>query len=194
MQVGNQLGQIAVTFNDRIRKFPWMTGRKTKTFNPGNFMHNSQQSSKITYLAIIHQSAISINVLPQEIDFLYTLLCQTGNFRQYIIQGAGKFLTSSIRYYTKRTIFRTTFHNRNESRPTIDSRRWQMIKFFNFGKRNINLRKACFLLIINQARQSVKCLRAKHYIYKRCAFYDCFTFLGSYTARDTDNQIWFFIF
>ena len=69
-----------------------------------------------------------------------------------------------------------------------------MIKFFNFGKRNINLRKACFLFILNQAWQTMKCLRTKHYIYKRCAFYDCLTFLGSYTTRNADNQIWFFIF
>ena len=84
MQVRNQLGQIAVAFDNRIGKLARVAGGKPHAFDAGNFVHDAQQSGEVADFTVVGQTAVGVDVLPQQIDFFYALLRQIGDFGQHV--------------------------------------------------------------------------------------------------------------
>ena len=54
----------------------------------------------------------------------------------------GAHIAARIRHHAKAAIFAASLHNGNESSYTFCTCERQMVKFFDFGKRNIHLRAA----------------------------------------------------
>ena len=177
VQVGNEFGQVAVAFDDGVGEFARVAGGEAQAFDAGDFVHDAQQGGEVADAAVVHCAAIGVDVLSEQVDFFYALLCEAGDFGEHVVQGAGKFFAACVGDDAEGAVFGTAFHNGNERAATFDAGGGQVVEFFDFGKGDVHLCVAAGFLIRNHFGEAVQGLRAKDDIDIGGAFDDVFAFL-----------------
>src|SRR5262245_24754349 len=84
------------------------------------------------------QTAIIIHILPQKRHLTHALLRQLCDLHDDIIKWPADLLTAGIWHNAETAILAASFHDRNEGRYAIGMRLWQVIKFLNFRKTDVD--------------------------------------------------------
>ena len=176
MQVGNEFGQVAVAFDDGVGEFARVAGGERRRSMPG-IRARCAAGGEVADAAVVHCAAIGVDVLSEQVDFFYALLCKAGDFGEHVVQGAGKFFAACVGDDAEGAVFGTAFHNGNERATTFDAGEGQVVEFFDFGKGDVHLCVAAGFLIRNHFGEAVQGLRAKDDIDIGGAFDDVFAFL-----------------
>ena len=99
--------------------------------NRGNIM---DQQSQICRRAIVHGTAISIDVLTEQIDLPGAFRGQCRTFSNDVIEGTAEFLTTGIGNNTKCAVFAATFHHGHKSGGALRAWFREIIELFHFWK------------------------------------------------------------
>ena len=194
VQVRNELGQVAVAFDDGVGEFAWVAGGEAQAFNTRDFVDDAQQGGKVADAAVVHFAAIGVDVLPQQVDFFHALLRQAGDFGEHVVQRARKFFAARVGHHAEAAIFGAAFHNGNKRAAAVHAGGGQVVKFFNFGEGDVHLRQPCGFFIHNHFGQAVQGLRAEDDIHIGCAFDNGFAFLRGNAAGHADDELGVFLF
>ena len=200
MQMRHQFGNFRVGIDQALRHLFRMRSGVTDALDAGNLRSVFEQEGEVGNLgftgcahAVSRASRnlpqIGVHVLPEQCHFFHALLRETGDFRQHILKPARDFGTARIRHYAERAVFAAPFHDRHKRRHAVNFSRWQVIKFFDFGKRNIDLRFTSALAPGDQFGQAMQSLRAEHHVNVRCTRHDGRALLAGDAAADADHQI-----
>ncbi|EEP67940.1 hypothetical protein GCWU000324_02191 [Kingella oralis ATCC 51147] len=192
--MGNQLGQVAVAFDDGIGKLAWVAGGEAQPFNTRDFVHDAQQGGEVADATVVHFAAIGVDVLPQQVDFFHALLRQAGDFGEYVVQWAREFFAARVGHDAEGAVFGTAFHNGNKRAAAVHAGGGQVVEFFDFGEGDVYLREAGGFFIHNHFGQAVQGLRAEDDIHIGCAFDNGFAFLRGNAAGHADDEIGVFLF
>ena len=103
-------------------------------------------------------------------------------------------MTARVWHNAKTAVLVASFHDGDVHRRPAYVRRRKVIKFFDFGKANVNDGDSRLPKLINHAGEPVQRLRAKYDIDKRSPSGDCSALLTCHTSTNTDDDVWAFDF
>ncbi len=126
--------------------------------------HVFKQQGKVDDFAVRTFSAISVNVLSQQSDFLYALSSKLRDFNEDVFDGTRELFTACIRHDTVGAVLAAAFHNGNECCSCIGMRSRQMVKFFDFRETDIDLRTMLFFVLFQEFRKTMEGLRSEDHV------------------------------
>ena len=150
-----------------------------------------------TYSISVAKSAISprrplapvgVDVLAEQRHFADALVGEAGDFDEHVVEGTRDFLAARVRDDAVRAVLRAAFHDRDERRRAVDSRRRQVVELLDLGKADVDLRPAFAAAAREHVRQTVQRLRAEDEVDVRRALDDRRAFLARDAAADADQR------
>ena len=187
VQMTNQLRNLGIHIDQCLGEFIGVAGGIADAFNARNFGDIFNQQRQIRdFVTVAHLAPVGVHVLAQQGDFFHPLVGQAGDLHQHLLERTTEFLATGVGHYAIAAIFAAPFHDRDEGRGTLHPRWRQVIKFFNLGEADVHLRLLPGRAFIEQLRQTVQRLWAKHHIYKRRALDDLGAFLTGHAAAHTN--------
>ena len=121
-----------------IKNHPIVYSSVTDPVDAGHCRHIPNQQRQVCNIAVVHEAAIGIHVLPEQVNFAYPLLCQAGHLGEHVIERTADFFTTGIRYDTEAAVFTAAFHNRDKCRRTISAWLWHAVKLFYLRETDID--------------------------------------------------------
>ena len=153
-----------------------------------------KQVGEVDRLGKVVPPSVSIDILPQQIDFLDASLCETRHLGNHIIHRTGHFLAACVGHHTEGAVLAAALHDRDEGCRPFNTGLGQAIKFFDFRKADIDDHWLALTMHVNHFRQTVQCLWSKYQIDVGCPLSDFCALLTGNTAAYADNQIGVLLF
>ncbi len=107
----DQFRYLSVSLYQVLVKFNRVRSRKSNSVYALDRSDVIDQQGQINDLALMRQSPVGVDILPQQVDFSDTLLCQVNCFCQHIVEGSADFFSPGIRDNTKTAVLAAAFHN-----------------------------------------------------------------------------------
>ena len=192
--MADQLWHVGIDIDQTVGKFQRVRGGETDTVNAINSRHHRDQLGQVTDGAVVFGTAISVDVLPQQIDFPYPFLRQPEALSNHIIHGPADLGAPGVRHDAVGAVFVAPLHDGNKRGRAIHTWLGQTVKLLNLRESYIHHGNVVCFAGVDHLRQAVQSLRAKHHIDLGCAPANFFTFLTGHTATDTDDQVRVFLF
>ena len=192
--MADQLWYVGIDIDQTVGKFQRVRGGETDTVNAINSRHHRDQLGQVTDAAVVLGTAISVDVLPQQVNFPHPFLRQPKTLGNDIIHGPADLGAPGIRHDAVGAVLVTPFHDGNERGRAIHTRLGQTVKLLNLREGDIHHGNVVCLAGVDHLRQTVQRLRAKHHIDLGRTPANLFTFLAGHTTADTDDQVWVFLF
>ncbi|RMR46048.1 hypothetical protein ALP86_200055 [Pseudomonas amygdali pv. mori] len=134
-------------------------------------------------------AAITVDVLPQQGDFTHAVFGEVDDFAQHIVKRPADFLATGVGHHAERAVFAAAFHHRYISARAIDARLGQVVEFFDFRERDVDLRQAGDTRCVDHFRQAMQGLGAEHHVHIGRAVTNGCAFLTGYAATDSDHHL-----
>ena len=142
----------------------------------------------IRNLAIVHRTAVGIDVLTEKIDLANALPGKADTFGNDIIERPANFLATRIGHNTEAAVFAAAFHDGYKRGRSFGARFRQAIKFFDLGERDVDDRALFRFGGFEQLWQAMQGLRAKHHVDERRSPCNALALLARDTATHTDHH------
>ncbi len=178
MHVACELRRAAVGVDQALGEFLGMGGGIANTLYPWDFRDVFQEQREIrafgptTFALAAYVSAVGIDVLAQQRDFLHACQRQLRHFAEHIVERSRDFLAARERNDAEAAVLAAAFHDGDEGGYALDPRRRQAVELLDFGKGNVDLRPARALSRRDQGGQAVQRLRTEHHVDVWCARHD----------------------
>ena len=189
VQVGNELGQLAVTIDDARGHLARVARRIADALNAGDLVHIFEQQREVGDFAVFHDAAVGVDVLAEQRDFLDALLREPCDFGQHVVERSADFLPACEWHDAVGAEFRAPFHDRDESGRVLGASRRQVVELLNLGERDVDLRLAARPAFGDQLGQAVQRLRTKHDVDIRRTLDDDCAFLAGDATTDADHDV-----
>lgn len=102
---------IVINVDDIVGKFDWVVGGEVNVVDVVDGGDQVQQVGKVVGGVVVIFIVSGVNVLFQQIDFMYILCCQLGDFKQDIVVWMVNFFFVGIWYYVVGVVFIVIFYN-----------------------------------------------------------------------------------
>ena len=93
---------------------------------------------------------------------------ELGDLVEHRIEGSADLVAARVRHDAKTAVLAATFHDRDEGRRALGTRRRQMIELFDFRKADVDDGTPAGTTLGEQLGQAMQSLRTEHHIDKRC--------------------------
>ena len=183
VQMAHQLRHLGVHINQTLCEFVGVACGVTDALDTGNFGHVLDHQRKVGNLSCAaHRTSVRVDVLAQERDFFHALCGQAGHFHQHVVKWAAHLFAAGVRHHAVAAILATAFHDAHVGAAAFDASGGQVVKLFNLRKADIHLRTHERFALVQQLRQAVQSLRAKHHVHIGRAGNDGGAFLAGHAA------------
>jgi len=189
VDVVGQNRDLAISLDQTICKFFRVRRCVADSLNAVDFCHIFKQQGKVDDFAVRTFSAISVNVLSQQSDFLYALSSKLRDFNEDVFDGTRELFTACIRHDTVGAVLAAAFHNGNECCSCIGMRSRQTVKFFDFRETDIDLRTMLFFVLFQEFRKTMEGLRSEDHVDVGSTANDVAAFLAGDTAAHSNLKI-----
>src|SRR5690606_22318659 len=139
-------------------------------------------------LAVVHDAAVGVDVLPEQVDLAHALGRQLRHFHDDIVERTADFLAAGVGHHAVTAVLGAAFHDGDERGRAFRAWFGQAVELLDFREGNVHLRLAGFALGADQFRQAVQGLRAEHQIHIRRTLDDRFAFLRGHAAAHADDD------
>ena len=165
MQMVHQLRHFGVSVDQALGKFIGVAGGVADALDARDVRHILQQQGKVGDVSgATHGATVGVHVLAQQRDLFDPLPRQSGHLDQHIVQGSADFFAAGVGHHAIAAVFGATLHDADKGAGTFHAGRWQVVKLLNLWKADVHLRAAFVVALVQQVRQPVQGLRAKHHV------------------------------
>ncbi len=140
MQILHQLWYFGVSLDQRIGEFQWVAGGVADAVDAIDCRDHADQFGQIGGAAVMGSAAVAVDILSEQCDLPNAVFGQVNDFGKHIVERTADFLATGVRHHAERAVFAAAFHDRDERGRAVDARLGQAVKFFDLGKRNVDLR------------------------------------------------------
>ena len=165
-----------------------MRGREADAADAVDLGHGVDEQAEIGDAAVVHRSAIGIDVLAEQVDLAHALFGELGDLGQHVVERSADFLATRVRNHAEAAVLRAAFHDRDERRGTLGTRFGQAVELLDFGKADVDLRLAALPARLDHPGQPVQGLRSEHEVDERRAPDDRIALLAGHAAADADDH------
>ncbi len=132
VQIACQFRHFGIRLDQAVGEFDRMRSRKTNAINALDFGDVVNQCREVCNLSVMHWATIRIDILSQQIDLTYTLIGETGDLCNNIVERSTDFLTACVRYDAEAAVLAATFHDGYERGWPFRPGFGQSVEFFDF--------------------------------------------------------------
>ena len=181
--MAHQLRHFGVHINQTLCEFVGVAGGVADALDARNLGHVLNEQCKVGNLSrAAHGATISVDVLAQERDFFHALSGQARHFDQHIVKRTAHLFATGVGHHAVAAIFAAAFHDAHVGTAAFDASGGKMVKLFNFWKADVHLRAHQRFALVEQLRQAVQSLWAKHHVHIGRAGNDGVAFLAGHAA------------
>ena len=120
----HQLRDFGIGIDQSLGKFFGMTGDIANALNAIEFGDVLDQEREISNLAVTHDTAIGIHILPEQRDLSHALGGKVCDLGQDIVKAARNFLAAGIGHDAVATVFAAALHDRDIGACAFDLGGW----------------------------------------------------------------------
>src|SRR5205814_502164 len=135
-------------------------------------------------LRAVDRAAPGIHVLAEQRHLLYALGGQVRDLGDDVVERPRHLLAARVGHDTEAAVLAAAFHDRDEGRGTLDTRRRQVIELLDLREADVDLGPAGAAAALEQLRQPVQRLRPEHHVHVGRALDDGRPFLACDAAAD----------
>ncbi len=149
----------------------------------------ANQLGQIGQATVMGRAAIGVDVLAEQGHFAHAVFGQVDDLGNHVIERPADFFAAGVRHHAERAVLAAAFHDRHVGARAVDARLGQVVEFFDFRERDVDLRQLGGARGVDHFRQAVQGLRAEHHVHVRRAVADRRAFLAGHATADGDHHV-----
>ncbi|MNQ51408.1 hypothetical protein D3C85_653870 [compost metagenome] len=189
VQVLDQFRHVGVGLDQAVGEFQRVRRGVTDAVDALDRSDHADQLGQVGQAPIVSSPAIAVDVLPQQRHFPHAVFGQVNDLGNHVVERPADLFTAGVGHHAEGAVLAATFHHRHVSARAVDAGLGQMVEFFDFRERDVDLRQLADARGVDHFRQAVQGLRAEDHVDVRRAITDGRAFLAGHATADGDHHV-----